>query len=156
MIALDKLRSFTTYNPDTGEFRWAADKQPAKLQNQLVGCVDQDGYRRVQFDGKTYSAASMIWYYVTGTYPTLQVDHKDRNPGNNKWKNLRLSTNSQNMVNRKQQRDLPKGVYRCKDRYRVYGYANYKSQYLGVFNTIEEATVARKKFDVSQFGEFAV
>lgn len=46
---------------------------------------------------------------MNGNYPK-EVDHKDGNPNNNSWDNLREVTHSQNMLNRKVMKHSQTGV----------------------------------------------
>lgn len=42
----------------------------------------------------------MAWGFVHGEYPEFEIDHKDRNRGNNAIDNLRPATRSQQIQNR--------------------------------------------------------
>ena len=48
---------------------------------------------------KNYKVHQIIWVYMTGKWPDKLIDHEDLNGENNKWYNLRLATQSQNMMN---------------------------------------------------------
>ena len=62
-------------------------------------CGDTRGRTRVKIKTKRYFTYNICWYLYYGEWPYPQVDHKDRNPNNNKLENLRLSTHSENMLN---------------------------------------------------------
>lgn len=90
-----------------------------------------------------------------------QIDHKDRNPQNNRADNLREATHAQNIHNRKGMTGLDiKGVYRC----RIYGQfyyrasicANGKTHQLGVHKTPLDAAKAYNEAAVRLHGEFAM
>jgi hypothetical protein len=92
----------------------------------------------------------------------LEVDHKDRNPLNNKKDNLRIATRSQQMANSNPQglRDF-KGVHKIKDgrslknKFRAITKKNGKTIHIGYFNSAEEAAQAYDRKAKELFGEFA-
>ena len=88
------------------------------------------------------------------TWPENQLDHIDRNRNNNKITNLRISNNEEQNHNRK---DVRGEVYSCKrgDRSRYYAIINHKRKriYLGIFDTKEETTNARKLAEIKYWGD---
>ena len=76
MITVDEVRKFFTYNPKTGELRWAGPKQSV-LPGSLAG-TDCQGYIRVKVDNKLYYAHNLIWLFVHGEWPPIQLDHKNQ------------------------------------------------------------------------------
>ena len=88
-----------SYNPLTGElFSLKRPWRPA------LGSVTKLGYREltVYWHGPktTWQAARVIWKWVTGEDPKETIDHIDRNPGNNRFWNLRDADWSTQMKNR--------------------------------------------------------
>lgn len=88
----------------------------------------------------------------------MDVDHKNGNPLDNRWENLRLATAAQNRANCKMKANKPiplKGVTFHKGRYmaqlRVQG---KKSPFLGYFDTAEEAHKAYVEAARIAHGEF--
>lgn len=55
---------------------------------------------RVCIDGVKREAGRIAWLYMTGNWPDGVVDHKDGNPQNNKWENLRDIKHRANIENR--------------------------------------------------------
>lgn len=71
-----------------------------KAAGEIAGSINRDGYVLIRVYRKLYLAHRLAWLYMTGKEPKNLVDHIDRNPGNNKWDNLREATYSQNEMNR--------------------------------------------------------
>jgi len=87
-------------------------------------------------------------------YIPNKIDHKDRNRKNNKWDNLREVSdldNAKNITLQKNSATEVNGVsyHKPTGRYRAYIGIGYKQKHLGMFDTLEEATTARKKADVA-------
>jgi hypothetical protein len=84
-----------------------------------------------------YSAHRVAWKIITGKDPILNPEHRDGDPSNNRWNNLRAATHAQNMANTKQFRinstSGVKGVSFYQGRWRAYLNANKKRFWLGVF-----------------------
>lgn len=103
--------------------------------------------RSVKIDGKPYKLHRLAWLFITGSWPEGDVDHRDGDPHNNAWANLRLATNQQNQYNGNRRRNNTsgfKGV--CWDkpvrRWRATIAHNRKSVFLGHYDTPEEAAAA--------------
>ena len=73
----------------------------------------------------------------------IVVDHIDANKLNNNLNNLQLISNREN-INKDKKRELPTGVTKENNKYRVKIFINKKSEHLGMFNTIDEASKAYK------------
>ena len=82
--------------------------------------------------------------------PELQVDHINHNTLDNRKKNLRLATASQNNVNK----NFKGYTIRENGKVEVSIRINGKYTYLGRFNTVEEAESYRKEIAQMVYGEF--
>lgn len=103
------LKARLHYDPYTGF--WRRLDRP----NTPAGHTMKQGYRRMRIGGKRYLAHVLAWFYMTGRWPHKIVDHRDNDPANGRWKNLRLATWVQNRVNSKCRADNQtkmKGVIR--------------------------------------------
>lgn len=89
----------------------------------------------------------------------MLVDHKNHNTLDNRRKNLRICTRSQNMWNRKKSCGTSKykGVHWCsyKNRWRADIYIYNKCIKLGRFDSEDDAAKAYNKKAKELFGEFA-
>ena len=99
-LTAERLRERLHYDPDTGAWTWR--KLPVKNQvkpGDKAGGIDSKGYLKIRIDGPKYIAARLAWFYMLGRWPGAEIDHKDGNPGNGCFSNLREATRSQNMMN---------------------------------------------------------
>ena len=60
-----------------------------------------------------------VWLLKTGELPNKTIDHQDRNPGNNKFSNLRLATSQQQKQNRGKRKDNSSGYIGVSHRHNV-------------------------------------
>ena len=95
----ERLKKLLHYDPETGVFTWKV-KRPGRSVGDVAGSVGTKGHRRIYLDNVQYKAHHLAWLYMTGEWPEDQVDHKDVDPDNNRWENLRAATNQQNCCNR--------------------------------------------------------
>lgn len=83
-----------------GQLYWK-ESRGRQTAGSLAGTNHGDGYRTVRIDGKAVYVHRIIKEMSTGKKSNGFVDHRDRNRSNNKPKNLRTTTRSQNNKNRK-------------------------------------------------------
>jgi hypothetical protein len=101
---------------------------------------------------KVHQLIASVFYNYVWQGHKLVVDHIDSNPLNNNKDNLRVITNRENCSKEKTLKSgLPVGVYFNKQnkKYISMIYINKKREYLGSFNTPEEASKAYQKALVS-------
>src|SRR5215467_12123212 len=95
------LRDNVTYHPDSGEF-WTKPRR--------IGTVQFFGKRRDPAvtltlkgkDGKwrKYYAHILAWLWMTGEWPREEIDHIHNDPTDNRWKELREATHTENNRNK--------------------------------------------------------
>jgi len=136
--------------------RWKVSRPPVKA-GDAAGTLHTTGYWQVQFSGRLLKVHRIVYALAHGTDPgELQIDHIDRNKGNNDINNLRLVDNSTNRFNVGPPRNNKlgvKGVYWHKQRskYQAQIMIRGKQRYLGLFSTLEEAAEARREAEI-RFG----
>ena len=132
-----------TYDPDTGMFKWLAISR-TKKRGWFRGWKNPLGYYLIKVNGKSLLAHRLAWYLMKGKMPEEVIDHIDRNPSNNKLKNLRSVTQRENLLN-SERSDKAKHAYKLPNK-RWASYIGYKGErtHLGVFDTEEEATEKAK------------
>lgn len=100
MITQERLKEVLSYDPTTGAFMWASKFTQTIIVGEVAGCIDGNGYRHIDIDGKTYKAHRLAWLYMEGYFPESDVDHENRIKHDNRWCNLRHVSRSCNMRNR--------------------------------------------------------
>lgn len=153
-----RLKSLLKYDPSTGSWTWLVFRGGTAKKGSKAGCANTDGYIQICVDQKFYMASRLAFLYMKGRWPKFEMDHKDLNPANNAWCNLRPATDSQNQGNRRIQRNNTSGYPGVMKRGR-YWYAvvwiKRKRHCNGGFSLREEAIVARKRLKFKLYGEFA-
>lgn len=160
---LDKDRK--KYN----DYAFCGDIVFGKLSNSEDSfIVDRDDYEKIK---------DCYWYldsdgYVKGHDPRVnktvklhkiicgesRVDHKDRNKLNNKKDNLRGCTQQENVINRsigKNNKTGFVGITKRENKWIANITYGGKQHYLGIFDDINDAIVARLKAECEHFGEYA-
>lgn len=139
-LTQERLKEVLNYDPETGVF--------TRKEGKEAGSVYNHGYRMISIDGKRYMAHRLAWLYMTGSMPIKCIDHKDCIKTNNAFKNLRETTTIQNAQNVRSASSnnthgfLGVSFNKVIGKYFSRIHLNGKSNYLGVFNTPEEAHAA--------------
>ena len=148
---------------DEGVLVWIRDGETRgiKAGDPIYCGIQSNGYMVCRTSTKPRRALKihhLVWYFTTGKWPALALDHIDGNRSNNSGDNLRLATKQQNQQNRKpnKHRRLPKGVNNSyKDNYSASITANGRRIYLGYFKTVEAAEHAYKNASLNLHKEFS-
>jgi hypothetical protein len=154
--AAEYLNECLKYTKSTGELLWRvrpdnhfSSPRIAKGWNtKYAGTLAGNGLGSFRLDHEEYQAHRVIWVMVTGTDPgKLEIDHRDTDPTNNRWRNLRLATRS-NQTHNTSRRILNtsgvKGVHwNSRDqRWVVQVRVNRRMGFRGDFIELEEAVRA--------------
>jgi hypothetical protein len=156
-ITADYLRGLLSYDPDTGIFRWKISRCSKRPVGSIAGFPAQ-GYINIGIDRKTYRAHVLAWLYMTGEWPRKNLDHEDTDKSNNRFKNLREATKSQNGANMKGRSSSGyKGVYLDKRNNQWFAsiQSNGKKYYLGRFSDPKLAHKAYADAAIMYNGSFA-
>lgn len=124
--------------------------------------ITNRGYVTTRDDNKKGRRISLHRLVMGLTNEKIDVDHihgkKTRN--DNRKENLRLATRSQNNMNSALSKNNTTGVTgvyfdRNAKKWTASIMVNYKTIYLGLFDTFEEAVKTRKKAEEKYFGEYS-
>lgn len=96
-----RLLEILHYDPETGEFRWRVNVSSTGRVGEVAGCRNAAGYVVLRLDRKLYLAHRLAFLYMEGRFPPNLVDHKDTDKANNRWANLRHSTQGENAQNKR-------------------------------------------------------
>lgn len=166
------LRECFDYNQATGDLVWkirplhhfktkrSANRVNSTYAGKKAGAMDAD-YVRISLDGSSVYAHRIIWAMHFGPPPlNMDIDHENTIKSDNRLRNLRLATRSQN-----------KGNYGCNSNNKcglrgvskthkgnkwvaVIGGGKSKRK-IGSFLTPEEAHEAYRDASIDHFGEFS-
>jgi len=159
LITQAELKKLLSYDPKTGVFRW---RKTGKGRNadRIAGNTNNHGYRALCIRGKRYQAHRLAWLYVHGVWPAGDLDHRNGVRDDNRIKNLRQATRSQNMQNKSLQANNTSGykgvcwnigMKKWQANIRLHG----KRKFLGYFSNIEDAASAYASAASELHGEFA-
>jgi len=148
-IQLSRLCEFLSYDPETGEVRWLVKRTQNSTANvgDLAGSLDENGYRRVMFDGKKMRVHRLAFVFMGQPVPE-QVDHINGDRSDNRWCNLRPSNaqhNARNACRRKDSETAVTGVTFSKahGKWKVRVNRSGVTEYLGLFANLLDAAAAR-------------
>ncbi len=156
-LTAEYVRSLFDYNPESGLL--THKKRFGVVEGARAGCVNS-GYRRVKIHQIPYLEHRIIWLWMTGFWPECDTDHEDLVKTNNKWKNLREATRSQNVFNGRVRKSRKYGSLKGtglqeSGKWFARTRENGKEIYLGQFDTEIEAHHAYMKAAKRIAGEFA-
>lgn len=132
MIDADRLRAALNYDPATGVFTRRI-------------CT----YRRgvIPLFGERHYAHRLAWLYMTGEWPSQQIDHINGIRGDNRWENLRdvaPQVNSQNL--HRARRGTATGVLGVttdpSGKFKAQIREGGKNRHIGLFDDVAEAGAA--------------
>ena len=157
----ERLRELLHYNPSTGVFTRKVRTAQVSRVGDVAGSLGNRGHIIIELCARRYQASILAWVYMTGRWPADEIDHKDCDPANNRWDNLREATSQQNKGNRRRsvskKYDSPKGVFWDKNRQKWLAAIGVNGRFknLGRYADMQEAQAAYERAAKEHFGEFA-
>lgn len=174
VISVDDLRKRLSYDPTTGVLRWlpveATDRFTRRWNTRFAGTIAgslaKRGYISItlRIGGRNYAfrAHRIAWAIVTGEWPDGEIDHRNNIRSDNRFKNLRQASHSENgkskSMNKRNSTGLKgvtKRIHRTMVSYRAQILLNGKKINIGAFDTPEKAAAAYDTAAKQYFGEFA-
>jgi hypothetical protein len=98
-LSHERLLLLLTYDPETGLFRRNVPTGKFKAGSVSGSVSSKHGYWEVSVDGVRYYGHRLAWFYMTGSWPPITVDHENTIRSDNKWNNLRLATKAEQVMN---------------------------------------------------------
>lgn len=153
-------RELFEYDPKSGILTWRISTNNRVCVGDVVGCINPTGHWVGHIDGTVYVLHRIIWLWMTGEPPALEVDHKNTVGSDNRWDNLRLATSSQNNGNfglSKRNTSGFKGVtlHKPTGKWMAKITKDRQQEYLGLFTRLDDAAAAYMARARELFGEFA-
>jgi len=158
-LSAEYVRELLDYSPRTGVLKWrrrslsrfASEKAWKVWNTRYAGKIAgyDAPYRIISIDDANYHGHRLAWIWMKGEDPLNTIDHIDRNPANNKWKNLRQATQGLQIHNgtiRSDSLSKLRGVQRGRRRKGWIARITKDGvkRHLGTFATAEEASEAYK------------
>lgn len=144
------------FNNADGSF--ICDKEDWNKSKQYNWYLNNSGYARASINKRMVLFHNFILDYVPDNSKADVCDHISGDKLDNRKSNLRIVSRTQNCINRGRlkptKHNFPRGVYKIGNKFEAYLTLNHKTNYLGLFNTIDEAVVARKIAEKQYFGEY--
>ena len=103
-ITHTELTQIVSYDKETGHFMRLSGRG-SETPDRRVGCVyASSGYRYITIFSIRYREHRLAWFYHYGEWPAGELDHINRDRSDNRIANLRIVSRSENLSNRKKQR----------------------------------------------------
>ena len=153
MLTQKRLKMLFAYDSNTGIFvRKISTSNCAKTPEVQTNNINQ-GYCRLQVDNKRYGQHRLAWLYMYGYLPENQIDHINGIRHDNRIDNLREVSQQCNSQNCKQGKNNISGYigvsyHKATGKWQASICVNYKTKYLGLYDTIEAAAQARVDAEV--------
>lgn len=93
-----RLLEVVRFIPEQGVLVWRKARKKCR-PGSVIGTPHKNGATQATIDGKRYLVHRLIWFYVHGTWPPFDIDHRLGTAAGNKLDNLREATRSENMQN---------------------------------------------------------
>jgi hypothetical protein len=156
-LTADQLRTLLDYHPKLGLFFWRP-REPLRQYDRTWNTryagkqagtpTVPRGYVQILVNTRLYLAHRLAYLWMNGAWPTDEIDHRDGDPANNRWDNLREATSSQNKMNNRMRSDNSsghKGVHwnTRRRKWCAEVWIDGKKHVFGFFASVEDAVAAR-------------
>jgi hypothetical protein len=155
-----EVREWLDYDPATGVLTWKKNPCPRgkNRTGQRAGCRAPNGYRLLRIGKILHREHAVAWLHVYGVWPG-ELDHINRDPGDNRIANLREATSAQNKINAVREVGATgyrgvRYIKRLRIPYEARISHNNKTITLGYFPTAEEASATVIHERRKQYGGF--
>jgi hypothetical protein len=158
MVTSERVRELLDYDPSTGVLTWKV--MGSGMKRREAGCKRKDGRVIVRVDRIAYLRSRLAYLWMTGEWPTDEIDHINGDAGDDRWTNLRPATSLQQKHNRKVRKSSTTGLKGVLWSQRDNSWTaricvNGSNVHLGTFRTPEAAHEAYRAAAERHFGSFA-
>jgi len=159
---IELLRTLFSYSKRTGILRWKTIRKssPAKV-GEPAGASYEGRYLILGlYKYGLFAVHRLIYGIVTGQDPGVkEIDHRNGNGFDNRWKNLRLATRNENCRNARLRIDNKSGVkgvfwHKATQAWQAVVVVNNKKINVGRYSSPEAAVENLKRFRKSQHQQF--
>ena len=145
-LTQERLQFLLSYDPETGEFKFLVSRG-GRMSGSVAGYIQRDGYSKIRIDNYGHVAHRLAWLYVTGAFPTGELDHINGVRSDNRFSNLRDVSHTENQRNCGLASNNTSGYrgvcfHKQMQRWMARVHVNDKKIYLGLFDTPEDAHAA--------------
>ena len=136
------VHELLVYDPKTGVFWWR-EKRGRVNAGDIAGTSNHDGVW-IRINGRRYAAGRLAVLWMTGKFPSDEINHRDGDNTNNRWANLRSIDRSQKLYNRGKQQNNSVGLkgvtyHKGRGKFLAQIQAAGVRRFLGYFNNAEQA-----------------
>lgn len=150
-ITQAQVKDLISYSPLTGLFKWVGCKKHNRNgfpAGSIKVSKSGNRYLMLYLNGFRYRAHRIAFLYMTGSFPCDEVDHINGDGMDNRWRNLREVTTTENSRNQKLRCTNKSGVSGvCWDKHKRKWAAaihdNCKRIHLGFFDKKDSAIRVR-------------
>lgn len=98
-LSAKAVSEFLAYDRDTGAITWKKQPHQGIAIGTFAGQPRKDGYLQISFRGRKILSHRIAWVIETGQWPSMEIDHINRVRHDNRFKNLRDVSHSENIRN---------------------------------------------------------
>lgn len=155
---IDSVAVGKTNNED---IEFTIDKEDYDKCKDICWYADYDSHINNYYIRGTKNKRNFsLSHFVLSKDSSYIIDHKNHNTTDNRKRNLRIVTSSNNSMNHVKRKDNTSGVtgvrwHKATDKWQSDIYVNGKNIYLGVFSDKNKAIAARKEAEKKYFGEYS-
>lgn len=156
-LTAERVRELLHYDAFRGLFYWKKNHGMRARAGKLAGGLNTHDRVIIGIDGGRYQASRLAWLWMTGEWPSDEIDHRNTFGWDDRWVNLREATDKDQAGNKAMYKNNTsgfKGVTGRDGKWRAQIGINGRRTPLGTFPTKEEAAAAYESAAKKQFGEF--